>query len=468
MERAIRTQTVAIRGGGTASLRMLVRRGVERTTPHSGNALRSSDSLSDTKIFVLLAAIVFVFLLALGVAMTRVSRGRRRQQDGMRHHIVAASSSPQTLSKTILDTLPVFEITDKYQLRLIRAQSPQVALNECFSGSYSDHEEPAMDAAARDAPSPCAKPGQCVVPACAAGIGSCGYALDSGNSSLCADDTSSYCDSDDIVLASNQGAVELAGYPEVPSAKRREATPFSDTGSFGRIASCSTPPVAFRYYGRGALHSATPSPPVRYSVGDTRWDGSTPDGGPGMYVSAGAVTYRAGSTQSLSRSPDRGTSAGVQWPCEARLAHRSHPEIVHSTPSPAGDGNNNNGLGSCPICLEEFEAGEQVRELPCLHRYHVACIDTWLVSRSTCCPYCKLDIRRWYYGTDLETGIPRSGILPSDAHGLAEEMLGDTAAVSATGPHGMRRGRRLRRIPRNRDGVGRLAQLLHAMRRTLV
>ncbi|KAJ2750578.1 hypothetical protein IWQ56_007008, partial [Coemansia nantahalensis] len=129
------------------------------------------------------------------------------------------------------------------------------------------------------------------------------------------------------------------------------------------------------------------------------------------------------------------------------------------------------GLGSCPICLEEFEAGEQVRELPCLHRYHVVCIDTWLVSRSTCCPYCKLDIRRWYYGSGLDAGIAESGArgggddgLPGDAHGLAEEVLGGTVPA---GGHRARRGRRLHRIPREHQGAGRLAQVVQAIRRTI-
>lgn len=45
--------------------------------------------------------------------------------------------------------------------------------------------------------------------------------------------------------------------------------------------------------------------------------------------------------------------------------------------------------GHCPICLSDFCAGDQVRELPsCGHCYHQACIDLWLVRRSDC-PMCK-------------------------------------------------------------------------------
>ncbi|WCJ27838.1 RING/U-box superfamily protein [Euphorbia peplus] len=43
----------------------------------------------------------------------------------------------------------------------------------------------------------------------------------------------------------------------------------------------------------------------------------------------------------------------------------------------------------CAICLGEFENGEKVRVLPkCKHGFHVSCIDTWLISHSSC-PNCR-------------------------------------------------------------------------------
>ncbi|KAJ6765405.1 RING-H2 FINGER PROTEIN ATL61-RELATED-RELATED [Salix purpurea] len=43
----------------------------------------------------------------------------------------------------------------------------------------------------------------------------------------------------------------------------------------------------------------------------------------------------------------------------------------------------------CPICLGEFVDGEKVRVLPiCGHGFHVRCIDTWLLSHSSC-PNCR-------------------------------------------------------------------------------
>lgn len=45
----------------------------------------------------------------------------------------------------------------------------------------------------------------------------------------------------------------------------------------------------------------------------------------------------------------------------------------------------------CTICMEEFLAGDALRCLPCLHSYHVACIDRWL-KLSQACPVCKHNV----------------------------------------------------------------------------
>jgi RING-like zinc finger len=40
----------------------------------------------------------------------------------------------------------------------------------------------------------------------------------------------------------------------------------------------------------------------------------------------------------------------------------------------------------CSICTEDFKTGEDVRVLPCNHKYHPACIDPWLLNVSGTCP----------------------------------------------------------------------------------
>ncbi|KAJ2448728.1 hypothetical protein EV183_005288 [Coemansia sp. RSA 2336] len=344
-------------------------------------ALRSSDSLSDTKIFVLLAAIVFVFLLALGVAMTRVSRGRRRQRgEHIEHHIAAGSAPPVALNKTILDMLPVFEVTPKRQLRQLQTCSPQ-ALNECFGDETSTYSSPPVAFRAIS--------GHCETTPYAAKVPG-GYNLDSGKASLCsaADGTGgqSY-GSESSILASNQGGTELQVWC---STKKRTSSHGIDPPA----------PAAFRFYANSS-RSATPAS-ARHLAMEEHWY-TTPDTSRGSTAdaNAGTVMYRARSTQSLDVTPERDTP---ERPAVAWTAGYSQPEISRHA-SAESDG----GLGACPICLEEFEVGDHLRELPCMHRYHLMCIDTWLVSRSTSCPYCKLDIRRWYYGADFEDSIPHVG-----------------------------------------------------------
>lgn len=40
----------------------------------------------------------------------------------------------------------------------------------------------------------------------------------------------------------------------------------------------------------------------------------------------------------------------------------------------------------CSICTEDFTVGENVRVLPCNHKFHPACVDPWLVNVSGTCP----------------------------------------------------------------------------------
>jgi hypothetical protein len=47
----------------------------------------------------------------------------------------------------------------------------------------------------------------------------------------------------------------------------------------------------------------------------------------------------------------------------------------------------------CSICTDDFETGQDIRVLPCDHKFHPACIDPWLLNVSSTCPLCRVDLR---------------------------------------------------------------------------
>lgn len=49
------------------------------------------------------------------------------------------------------------------------------------------------------------------------------------------------------------------------------------------------------------------------------------------------------------------------------------------------------GRETCPICIVDFEEGDDVRVLPCegKHVFHQACVDPWLLELSSSCPICR-------------------------------------------------------------------------------
>lgn len=44
--------------------------------------------------------------------------------------------------------------------------------------------------------------------------------------------------------------------------------------------------------------------------------------------------------------------------------------------------------GECSICLDDWEIGEIVKEMPCKHRFHGDCVEKWLKIHGSC-PICR-------------------------------------------------------------------------------
>lgn len=91
------------------------------------------------------------------------------------------------------------------------------------------------------------------------------------------------------------------------------------------------------------------------------------------------------------------------------------PAFVYARPGHGADGGSSKvGKRSalCPVCLEDVEAGEVVRQLPaCGHLFHVECIDMWLHSHATC-PLCRSEVSSRRDGGKLTA---EAGGAPEDA-----------------------------------------------------
>ena len=68
---------------------------------------------------------------------------------------------------------------------------------------------------------------------------------------------------------------------------------------------------------------------------------------------------------------------------QVRLAQRLG--LIQHLPSGTFDGTKKKR--ECVICMMDFVVDDPIRFLPCLHIYHKACIDDWLL-RSFTCPSC--------------------------------------------------------------------------------
>lgn len=99
--------------------------------------------------------------------------------------------------------------------------------------------------------------------------------------------------------------------------------------------------------------------------------------------------FRGADLQALTRLPTfQYLDKQVNATAGSLVAREGTPRVAAPAPvSPTASDDQH----SCTICLERYSGGDTLRMLPCLHRFHRDCVDTWLEQQATC-PICKSHI----------------------------------------------------------------------------
>ncbi|NXG77625.1 RNF6 ligase, partial [Baryphthengus martii] len=72
-----------------------------------------------------------------------------------------------------------------------------------------------------------------------------------------------------------------------------------------------------------------------------------------------------------------------------RLRGLTKEQIDNLSTRNYGDIHTENELSkTCSVCINEYVRGNKLRRLPCMHEFHIHCIDRWLSENSTC-PICR-------------------------------------------------------------------------------
>ncbi|RLN56340.1 hypothetical protein BBJ28_00001530 [Nothophytophthora sp. Chile5] len=109
---------------------------------------------------------------------------------------------------------------------------------------------------------------------------------------------------------------------------------------------------------------------------------------------------------------------------------RSAPEhIGMKRPNPD---HSNHKACSCVICMDgDLDEQAEAVELPCGHRFHLQCIQSWLKLRSTC-PSCRFQFRKAFSGSYAVRTLNSALLLKEEHRYLSKEAILNTCVGRET------------------------------------
>ncbi|KAI0479273.1 hypothetical protein GGR56DRAFT_371196 [Xylariaceae sp. FL0804] len=165
-----------------------------------------------------------------------------------------------------------------------------------------------------------------------------------------------------------------------------------------------------------------------------------------------------GAEQSTPSGAITGTGAS-SVPAEASRAEGSSAASPKTEDQPVGDEN-----PGCSICTEDFARGEDVRVLPCNHKFHPNCVDPWLINVSGTCPMCRLDLRPQGERTEGEEADSTEAPATASTEDAGSSQLAPPVEGDATDPAVAHRCRRSRLLDWNRLRHASVDERLQALR----
>ncbi|KAI1107329.1 hypothetical protein F4804DRAFT_297602 [Jackrogersella minutella] len=123
--------------------------------------------------------------------------------------------------------------------------------------------------------------------------------------------------------------------------------------------------------------------------------------------------------------------------------HSEAPGATTSDQTGAKDEQTEDDNLGCSICTEDFSVGQDVRVLPCDHKFHPQCVDPWLVNVSGTCPLCRLDLRPHEAEEEQKDGEASNPMPQSDAAGPVDHHLAPSPEDEGDGLQRRRRSRLL-------------------------